>query len=643
MNGRVTCALVWLQQPLKRVPAAVLWAVAVAIATYPLLVATANNALDSAWVLGLGLGHIQHFQWGVDTLFTYGPYGYLTFPIYFLPRTWLFTAGAQIAAHLLLMGSVTMFLWCARAPRWVWATTAGALVLASATAGLDSKMVLGGAILLALVVSGRLGRRMQLAAAITAGAALALVSLIKATALVLAVVIILLAIAVSVRNRASLRRVLLAAGAYVVALCALWLAAHQGLSNIGPYLRGTLEVSRGYSSAMAIDGADGITLVGVLIVLCVAVIAVEGWRSRLHDLARTAVLLFPIAAVNFKEGFVRYDGHQYIFFSNLIMVGAVLLAELARQFHSWKLTAQRSALLGVIIVTSTVVLWSSGIQALQLRWQLAGAQWGTAASLLVQPSERAVQAEQSMAFFRSATPISTALLDIVGKHRVDVIPWDIGVAYSYGLTWAPRPVLQSYSAYTPYLDGLDAAYFQGPRRPDYILYRFEGIDLRYPVFDEPRALQAILAGYRVRTVDGDWLLFERREGGTAPMVSTEVGGVACAPLGRPIPVPQVSGGQLYARVSVKYNVLGRLADLLFKPGEVHIQFATDSGATPAYRFAHELGEDGLLVSGYAGNLAEAGDLFNGKVAHPVRSLTITAQWHQEYSQEVCASFYSIAG
>jgi hypothetical protein len=639
MSARVAAVVRWVHQPLKRVPSALVWTLLLATTTYPVLVAVANNALDSAWVLGLDLGHAQHLHWGVDTLFTYGPYGFLDIPFYYLPRTWLFALVAQLGVHLLFVGSIGLFLWRSRAPRWVWPVAVALAVLASANASLDTKAVLAGTFLLALVVTHRLGRRTQVAAAVTAGVVLAVVSLVKATAMVVAVPILVLAFVLVLRNRPARRSVAVGAASYGVAVCGLWLLAHQGLSNVVPYLRGSAQVSGGYSSAMSIYSADGITLLGALIVACIALLILEGWRGQLPNLARTALLLLPLAAVNFKEGFVRYDSHDLIFFANLALIGGLLLAEIARHALNLRAALRRALLVGTVSVASAVVLWSSGMQALQSRWEGLGSQWSTTTSLLVHPSERPGMAEQSKAYFRSATPVPTGLLDIIGSHPVDVMPWDIGVVFAYGLTWAPRPVLQSYSAYTPYLDNLDAAYFASDKRPDYILYRFEAIDGRYPMFEEPHAMRAIAANYSARSVDADWLLFERRQA-PSPVAATADQGRVCAPFGQAIPVPHLVSGQLYARISVPYSLLGRVAELIFKPGEVRIQFATDAGPSPPYRFIQAVGEDGLPLSGHVLNVQEMSDLLGGKVDHQIQTLTVTAQWHREYAQEVCASFYS---
>jgi len=86
-------------------------------------------------------------------------------------------------------------------------------------------------------------------------------------------------------------------------------------------------------------------------------------------------------------------------------------------------------------------------------------------------------------------------LQALSTGDVDILPWEIEIAYAYNLTWRPRPVLQSYSAYTPYLDRLDAAYLGSSQAPQRLLYLDQAADYRYALFDEPATFRTILSHY----------------------------------------------------------------------------------------------------------------------------------------------------
>ena len=89
-------------------------------------------------------------------------------------------------------------------------------------------------------------------------------------------------------------------------------------------------------------------------------------------------------------------------------------------------------------------------------------------------------------------------------------PWDDALSFGYPqLRWRPEPVLQSYSAYTPYLDGLDASFLASPGAPQRILYQHVALDDRDPFWDPPSAMVAMYCHYRQLYVSGPWQVLGR--------------------------------------------------------------------------------------------------------------------------------------
>ena len=95
-------------------------------------------------------------------------------------------------------------------------------------------------------------------------------------------------------------------------------------------------------------------------------------------------------------------------------------------------------------------------------------------------------------------------------------PWRVFFVPANALTWANRPVPFSYNAYTPALDGLDAAFFESRRRPAHVIWHatFEAgvrsIDGRYLLWDEPRTVRAIVDGYDIVAADSTVMALRAR-------------------------------------------------------------------------------------------------------------------------------------
>ena len=73
---------------------------------------------------------------------------------------------------------------------------------------------------------------------------------------------------------------------------------------------------------------------------------------------------------------------------------------------------------------------------------------------------------------------------------VDVYPWQQDVVFAYGLHYHPRPVIQSYSAYTPKLAEINAAFLRDGQSAENILFRVESFCMQYPSLDD----RPLLAG-----------------------------------------------------------------------------------------------------------------------------------------------------
>ena len=83
----------------------------------------------------------------------------------------------------------------------------------------------------------------------------------------------------------------------------------------------------------------------------------------------------------------------------------------------------------------------------------------------------------------------------VANKSVDIIPWELSLVKANNLNWNPRPIIQSYSAYTEFLDSKNYKnIIEFPR--DNIFYSFYTIDERHPFFDEPKTFFNIFCNYQ---------------------------------------------------------------------------------------------------------------------------------------------------
>ncbi len=95
--------------------------------------------------------------------------------------------------------------------------------------------------------------------------------------------------------------------------------------------------------------------------------------------------------------------------------------------------------------------------------------------------------------------LTSAPLAVLLHGGADLYPVDQAVIIANTTRWDPRPVFQSYAAYTPFLAELNAAHLAGPSRPQTLLFRVAAIDGRFPALDDGPSWLSILSSYRLLT------------------------------------------------------------------------------------------------------------------------------------------------
>lgn len=79
--------------------------------------------------------------------------------------------------------------------------------------------------------------------------------------------------------------------------------------------------------------------------------------------------------------------------------------------------------------------------------------------------------------------------------------------------------MQSYSAYTPYLDGLNASKYSSESGPQFVIFANHCVDRRYCFFDEAQTKNVLLSHFEVADRGDDMILLAKRP---QPLTSTIV-------------------------------------------------------------------------------------------------------------------------
>ena len=561
----------------------------IALVTLPAVPGPLGVGLDASWVLGLNLAHEQGLTHGKELVWSYGPLAHLELPdprVGNLEPALLYrfaVYGIWIGAVIRLVVVLSPYwasLWCA-----IVLGTVG--LLDTWPVRLELPLI---TIALLPVADPSKWRYAHLAGlALLAGAA----TMVKANLGVEATGLFVCALSILALNDRPLsprkRRTLILIGLILPATSVTLYVIFSGeIGSIVRYYRYSLEIASGYSEAMSFVGPSwqfALSVATVFALLLGLPLIAERPRALLLGLAPAAVASFFI----FKLAMVRQDAHAVSFQVKMALAGLFLFlcAKAARDRRAVMLFQACSLFVGAYIATETLPALGSHFKdrlALRHAERVARQLWNW-------PQTRELIKN------RAQTSLDTRRLDErfrreVKDGTVESVPWDVTDVRANGWEWRPRPVFQTYSAYTPVLDRLNAEHIRSDMAADFVLLRWQATDGHHPFFVDPRSYRALLERYDVALNGVHVLLMKRRSkaryGELRPLGSTT------ARWGEEIAVPQQES-LVVMEAHTQRSLLGDLKRLLFRVHPVDIEVSYRSGETMRWRVVRPNLANGVIV------------------------------------------------
>jgi len=563
-----------------------------------------DKDIDNTWVFAINWAAAHGLTFGRDLVFTAGPLGYLAVPQDFgrnlatalvcqtviwavvIVVLWKVILRAEIPLTNLALFSVCLGM----AGPLFWFNRMGPenIVLAAALILLVRARFHGGAMAPALVLIATLPMIKFTAAAI-AGGALAGFLVERVT-----------------RSRGKAwRDVILAAvvsGGGAALLCCLTFPSWETLRS---FLKGSAEISGGYSVGMSL-GDGWAPLAGALLTLVLALLLLflDQRDRRQHAVFFGLFLPIPVL-ISAEHGFIRQGIHGFNYFGFLAL--AMGLIFLVASFRG------------------TRVLYASGVVFLTLAvWMALAATQGMAARLADAGGLRTVplvrlivSGEARAALERRSLENCTPELRLEPQIRViiqDAPVASTAIVYSClsleGLNLRLFPVPQRYSAYTPYLDGLDAAWVR-TQGPQFLIADWSEIDGRQPWSDAPATWLEIYRWYDTRLLGARSLLLERRR--TPRFTHLESLRKWRAQLSAGLDIPP-SAGAVFWTATCKLDTKGRFAKLLFGLPESTMKIAGSHDCRADVRIVPQLLAAPSMGSYLPCNLTDMATVFAPKSA-----------------------------
>lgn len=590
---------------------------------------------EATWYFALNYAAVHHLGMGRDIVWTTGPLSYLILPmdlgnnlmkaLLFQVGMWAFVIAVvydicfHVAFRLRNLAFFAVFIGLS-ARLYQYPTIPGA-----------SDVLLAGAMLL-LLNFHLYGGWWRYSGAVIA---LSLLPLFKIADFILVMGIVAgLILELLIRERTLLRRefaFLLAVP--VLVMLGFWLTIGNWV-DVGADMKGFMELTHGYSAAMSVPGPRleiiaAFASIGLLIV-ALTLLARDN-RRFVYFFA--VVFSIPIV-LSFKHGFVRQDLHPVYFFCfvSLLLAMTMLIISLG--------SLRRVAFAGVLLLLMGTI-WIGTVGRIAPKTALA-AVIDARPLLMLTPVARfqhfreKLRAEEIQSF-TPGTDLEGEIRRLVGTESVA----SLSIIYTYAkesdLNLYLYPVIERYSAYTPYLDQLNAAWVRA-NGPKFLIFDAIAIDRRQPWTETPAMWLEIYRWYDLAFLGERNILLQRR---LAPRFS---GFRSDRPfdLKRGEAIHFSADQKDFWKLNCQLNVLGRIRELIFRIPDVDITLHDKTKGQRTFRIIPAVMDEPMPAGQLPSDLREFAEYFRGDQAdHTIESVTLGGPGLRYYQQECSAEFLNV--
>lgn len=560
------------------------------------------ESLDPSWEYGMNEAVAQGMAFGKDIVFTFGPYASIYTKAYHPATDHLMILGSL---YLAISFSIVVYL-NFKSTTWLLKITLLAVlstVMYSRDALFFFYPMLVGVHVYRYAISLRLtksiGWRDFLLIAVLF-APFGLFPLIKGSALIACSAIAILCIAL-LAQRVQWKLCLLIGATPLVSLIIFWVLSGQTLSWLADYFLGLAPIISGYTEAMATDGDPKEYILYAVATAVLAGVLLREAQGSVFDKLVIVSIFLCILFLAFKAGFVRHDGHAIIS-GTMILLGALLACTLLTTRYS------------LILVFASTIAWAY-IDAAHIKTSTHrikenfnntySSAWTGLKQRIVNPDVLAKMYEDRVNELNARGGFPKL------NGSVDIYSYDQSYLIASGNSWNPRPILQSYSAYTSKLANKNRMHLVSDGRPVNVIFKVQPIDGRLPSLEDGASWPVLLSDYDPVSFEGGYLFLRNRNVTNSAFNDPKKIGGGFYSLGEKIDLPK-SDRLLYAKINIRKSFVGTILNTLFKPGQLAIRLTMTSGVSRDYRVIAGMSESGFLLSPLVENTQDLALLYAGE-------------------------------
>lgn len=602
-----------------------------AVASLPARVVMPAADLDASWVGVLHEAFRQRWRFGEDIVFTHGPLGFLAVPV-FEPDLFWWLVGVRLLIGAVCGWAVHAMVRDVGGRGWL-APLALVALVPPTVASPDVPLLLPA--MLWAATGLWTGRERTPRVHVVLAAVVGVLALVKFTVCLLGVA---LAALLCVEELWQRRRMPWASIVFAATVCGVWVAIGQRPGDLAAWIRTSWETSSAYSVAMSTPiGPYQQRELVVFAGAAVPVVVLAAWLALRRRGPRLAATM-PVAAVGlvlyvvFKLGFVRQDAHVISALFAMPVIAALVGA------GTVPTTGRRLKGLAIVAVCLGMASYGYGLRrhfdrlAMPEHYRAIYAHQIRSLADLVQPGRTYARLGREYAAAQAHLQASLPLASLDGT--VDLYGHGQGALLAQPVAYQPRPVFQSYGAYTVGLQARNRRALEGSGGVRHVLYDPASIDHRYPLLDDAASVPVLLASFDGRGEVGGYAHLERRA--RPKTIQRQAVATVVVAIGEDLAL-DVGDGLVWAEIDLPMSYAGRLASAAFKLPPVYLEVQTADGRSRLQRIVPDVARGGMLVSPLIGSSTELLFLLDGTPPRPaqqVTSIRALVDWPFAYASRV---------
>lgn len=536
-----------------------------------------EGGLDPSWSQALQVARERGFHFGSDIIFTYGPLGFLLSSFYH-PGQIYFFIGFWSLINFLLIVSIFDF-----------SQKNGASVFSSMVLSIGLifffpfhffDIRIGSLFFVYVLRRNGMNRWEELGW-------ISLFSILSLSKLSFLPFLVLACVPLVIKERKIKLRIFIENFFWSI-FCFLvtWLILDQPINGIGTFILNSLEIISGYSMAMSSTTKMWYWELAIFLVYLCFLIVMDLTKYREGILFRWMLLgggLFYF----FKAGFVRHDEHVLIAYGGMAFLSCLF----AIQFYfKKKLSLFSSVSIGLMGVFLFILC---SFQRIDFKYgHFLSEKFGK----IMHPGSFFDKENWDRGYLIGREKLLFSWpIHMLGK-TIDLYPNDVSKVIDSRVNWKPRPVFQSYSAYTPRLLGINVDFLNLGDAPDFILFKVGAIDNRLATEDDSRSWLKIMTKYKLSpdVLDG-YMVFQKDEELNWQVVREERKVVGWNSI---LEIPPLKENHLiWISAKIDLTFLGKIVNFIYKVPSLYMRILSSEGNFQKdFRVIPGILQEGFLLS-----------------------------------------------